>query len=411
MRTDIIITLAAVILIGSASSQAAKRKTTPEPPIPVLLDSAAIAIDDYDAIRAESLLDRVETALDKQRKETPGARERMDSLRAELMPLRSMLDRVEQIAIIDSIAVSRDDFFKVYALSASAGALRGDGQLPTQWEAARPSTAYLTENGRTVVFAQSDSAGMSRLMETSLLSDGMWDIPLPMDDNLGEGGDANYPWLMTDGVTLYYANNGENSLGGYDIFITRRNGDGGFYQPQNVGFPYNSRYDDYMLAIDEEAGTGWWATDRNQLGDKITIYRFVTSDLRRNYPPDMVGLGAKARIDDWRSTQEPGVDYSKYAVLPEAGQDNNSGREFELALPDGRVLTRYDQLPAGAARELMRDRVDAVKQLQTDRRRLEVLRRNWQRGADENQIRSLEQELLHTRTRIKELGNQIISLL
>ena len=56
-------------------------------------------------------------------------------------------------------------------------------------------------------------------MQSSRLADGSWEQPEPLGDVLNEGGDANFPFLMSDGVTLYFANDGENSLGGYDIFI------------------------------------------------------------------------------------------------------------------------------------------------------------------------------------------------
>ena len=36
--------------------------------------------------------------------------------------------------------------------------------------------------------------------------------------SLNEQGNVNYPFLMSDGITLYYASDGEGSLGGYDIF-------------------------------------------------------------------------------------------------------------------------------------------------------------------------------------------------
>ena len=39
--------------------------------------------------------------------------------------------------------------------------------------------------------------------------------------SLNEQGNVNYPFLMSDGITLYYASDGEGSLGGYDIFVTR----------------------------------------------------------------------------------------------------------------------------------------------------------------------------------------------
>lgn len=47
-----------------------------------------------------------------------------------------------------------------------------------------------------------------------------WSEPEPLM-SLNEQGNVNYPFLMSDGITLYYASDGEGSLGGYDIFVTR----------------------------------------------------------------------------------------------------------------------------------------------------------------------------------------------
>ena len=43
------------------------------------------------------------------------------------------------------------------------------------------------------------------------------------------------------------------ALEGCDIFMTRNNGEG-ICNQKNIGMPYNSPYDDYMLAIDEGVG-------------------------------------------------------------------------------------------------------------------------------------------------------------
>ncbi|MDE6081303.1 MAG: hypothetical protein K2F70_03435, partial [Muribaculaceae bacterium] len=116
---------------------------------------------------------------------------------------------------------------------------------------------------------------------------------------------------MNDGVTLYFANDGENSIGGYDIFITRRNDEGKFFQPQNLGMPYNSPYNDYMLAIDEQNGVCWWATDRNKIPGKVTIYTFIPSEMRVNYEVDDPDLASYARIDSYKKTWAEGKDYTK----------------------------------------------------------------------------------------------------
>lgn len=43
---------------------------------------------------------------------------------------------------------------------------------------------------------------------------------------------------MADGVTLYYASDGEGSLGGYDIFVTRYDSESSSYlRPDNIECP------------------------------------------------------------------------------------------------------------------------------------------------------------------------------
>ena len=216
----------------------------------------------------------------------------------------NMLDRVEQIEVIDSIVVDSEDFFSHFRLSAESGSINPPDVLPANFSAAHPTIVYEPESGRQMIWAAPDNEGVFKLMSSSLLYGDDWEKPAPLGDDLGEGGDANYPFLMPDGITLYFANDGENSLGGLDIFISRRNEDG-FLQPQNIGMPYNSPYDDYMFAIDELTGVGWWATDRNRIPGKVTIYVFIPSELRKNVDPDNPDISRLARLSSIKDTWKP----------------------------------------------------------------------------------------------------------
>ena len=227
----------------------------------------------------------------------------------------NMLGRVENIEIIDSMVVDADTFFRHYRLSPESGSLNAPADvLPERFTAADPTVVYEPESRREMIWAAPDTTGTFRLLSSAALTDGQWERPALLGSggeadaiDLGEGGDANYPFLMPDGITLYFANDGENSLGGLDIFISRR-GDNGFLQPQNLGMPYNSPYDDYMLAIDELTGVGWWATDRNRIPGKVTIYVFIPSELRQNIDPDDPTLASRARIDAIRDSWRPDTD-------------------------------------------------------------------------------------------------------
>jgi len=206
-----------------------------------------------------------------------------------------------------------------------------------------------------MLWAAPDSTGHRQIVESIKLTDDSWSNPSPISDNLSENGDNDYPFMMADGVTLYFANNGNESIGGYDIFVaTRDTATDSYLQPRNIGMPYNSPYDDYMLAIDELNGIGWWATDRNQLDDKLTIYVFVPNELRRNYDSDIDDIESYARISDYKATQE-GQDYSE--LMKEISEISTSTvtkkEDFRFPIGGGKIYTTLNDFKSTNAKNLM----------------------------------------------------------
>lgn len=210
---------------------------------------AKIATAQYRPDDARDYYDTYRTQMRKNKKSVP---ESVEQEISRLVLMENMLSRVEKIAVIDSLVVDADGFFEHYRLSPEAGRLvTGDmARIPDA------EMAFVPQNNTEILYALPDSAGNFVLMGAGILDDGSVDHPAPLEgDELAGGGNAEYPFLLSDGLTLYYANDGEGSIGGYDIFLTRRSDDG-YLQPQNIGMPYNSPYDDYLLAIDETTGAG-----------------------------------------------------------------------------------------------------------------------------------------------------------
>lgn len=273
--------------------------------------------------------------------------EQYDNYSQALKTAENFLERVEKISVIDSITVPKEGFFKAYRLPVSSGVL-GDGSALPRNLGNRVNYVFTNERDDYKLWSASDTTGILRIMESTKLTDGDWSSPAPLDSVLFDNGDAAYPFLMSDGVTLYYADNGENSIGGYDIMVAVRDAaDGSFMQPSNLGFPYNSPYDDYLLAIDELNGVGWWATDRNQLDDELTVYVFVVNDLRENYPPDFEDIISFARIDDYITTQPEDADYDNLLATIRAIETSKVRKkdEFFINAPGGIVYRRFDELP------------------------------------------------------------------
>lgn len=327
----------------------------------------------------------------------------------------TMLDRVEKVIVIDSIVVDKDKFFKAYCIAPTTGAIVSPAALPQGFEAASPATVYVNESGERMIWGEPGKDGKIHLVESNHLADGSWEKPHDIGDGLRLGADANFPFLLPDGQTLYYASNGEGSLGGYDIYITRRDDDGTYLMPTNLGMPYNSPADDYLLAIDEATGAGWWATDRNLIPGKVTIYVFVPQELRDNYPvgetPDLID---RARITSIAATQRPGQDYTKYleaiANTAPAGSRERNDDTFMLSLPDGRVLTSMAWFKSPEAADLMVEYLEAVREYNAQIAQLAGMRARYANGRKElaDDIMAEETEVARQRTLLRTMRNKVI---
>lgn len=354
---------------------------------------------------AEADLEKYRTLTKKARQ---AASKEADEIGNRIERMSAMMERVENIVIIDSLAVDRATFFEAYRLSPESGAFYPSSTLPEGFTAATPTVVYTPENAGSMIWG--DGHG---LVESAQLTDGSWEEPKSLGNAINDGGTANFPYLMSDGITLYYATDGDSSLGGLDIYISRRD-NSGFLAPQNIGMPYNSPFDDYLLAIDEVTGAGWWATDRNHLGDKLTIYVFIPTDLRINYPTDEPRLAEFARVARFRDTWAPDADYSALlTAIDNTGPDSREPEiDFEFAMPGGRVYHYWDDFHSSSARTKMEILTDTMDEDRAARAELASLRRQYADGnhALSDRILRLENQINTRRDNMARLRNEIIQL-
>ena len=193
--------------------------------------------------------------------------------------ITNMREMTQQIIIVDSIVVNKDEFLASIRLSSESGELMNTGSF---FRNQQQGTLYLNEMGNKIYFSQPEGA-VQKLFTADKLGN-EWSKPQPLQ-GLSEGIDeASYPFMLSDGVTFYFAGKGEESIGGYDIFMTRYDSrSGSFLKPENIGMPFNSEANDYMYAVDEANHIGYFATDRRQPEGMVCVYTFIPSDTRKTY--------------------------------------------------------------------------------------------------------------------------------
>lgn len=130
---------------------------------------------------------------------------------------------------------------------------------------------YMTERADAVYFSVADDEGFSRLMKMEKLIGG-WGEMTQLRGLEGRWNDIA-PVLMTDGVTVYFASDRPGGMGGYDIYKTTYDPETRTYsEPVNMGVPFNSAFDDFLLMPDEFNGRAWFSSGRETAGtDSVTV--------------------------------------------------------------------------------------------------------------------------------------------
>lgn len=322
-----------------------------------------------------------------------------EKLQQATLAQEMMNGQVQQIEVIDAINVPAKDFFKRFPIASASGSLVDASSLERsgKWEdLSLDGPAFLSESGNLFYVTDTADEETNRLYEGFTLSGGGLSDPRAVFD---EDVDCAYPFMLSDGCTFYFASRSESGLGGWDIFRSNRdNEDGSFMDPVNMGMPYNSPDNDYMLVVDEETGFGWWATDRNHLEDEngeelITIYLFVPTEVRRNLPPETENLPflASLKFGDDPSmihlTREDGKDeeYTRLlnAIASVSPAPKAEKMEFTFNAPDGKIYTNYSQLPSNA-RSLMQAYRKAVFEKERAEEELQSLYSTASAGASDS---------------------------
>ena len=207
--------------------------------------------------------------------------------------ITNMREMTQQILIIDSIVADKDQVLAQIHLSEDAGQLMTSKTFTGK---AVSGQAFVNEMGNKAYLSLPDDSLKLQLYTCDLLG-GEWSQPEALqglNDGLIE---TSYPYMLADGQTLYFAGQGEESIGGYDIFFTRYDAHSGrFLKPENLGMPFNSEANDYLYVIDEYRQLGYFVTDRRQPEGKVCIYIFVPAESRQTYD---AGVYSEQQIRDF----------------------------------------------------------------------------------------------------------------
>jgi len=112
------------------------------------------------------------------------------------------------------------------------------------WE----SHASISKDGKQLFFTSNRVGGFGDLdiYVSEKLPDGTWGFPKNIGGEINTSWNENSPFLTEDGNRLFFSSEGQNGMGGFDIFYSKKV-NGKWTKPINIGYPINTSDDNLFF--------------------------------------------------------------------------------------------------------------------------------------------------------------------
>ncbi len=142
--------------------------------------------------------------------------------------------------------------------------------------------ASITKDGSTLYFVSDREGGYGGKDIWYSVKDnkGRWGTPVNLGDVINTPFGEESVFIAEDGQTLYFASEAHNSMGGYDIFKSKQDGNGTWSEPQNLGYPLNSFADDVFYMPIGDGSVAYYSRTP-EAGGEMRIYRIEFSQKER----------------------------------------------------------------------------------------------------------------------------------
>ena len=254
-------------------------------------------------------------------------RSRMDQSQNAL----NMTDFCADPVVVARERFSRKDFFLFYPLKNKSWRMPPHALDPSD----DGFPAYVPPGGLSLCFSAPDATGFRNLY-VSAADGSTWSYPELMGELLLSPGNEVFPMLSDDGKTLTFSSDGLHGMGGYDLYRSTWDEETGTWsEPMNMGFPYSSPGDDFLLVDSPDGRYTLFASNRDCPSDSVYIY--VTEKQPIIVRSPMHDPAALARVPAMTPLDNPTrMDHG--AAVADDTPDNGDSRRYMQMTAEARVL-------------------------------------------------------------------------
>ncbi len=198
----------------------------------------------------------------------------------------------------------------------------------------RETQPSVTPDGRTLYFSSDRPGGKGQhdLWVSRRDEADQWSFPENLGETINTSGIEMSPFIHPDNQSLYFSSDGHIGLGGYDLFVSRRDSAGNWQKPNNLGYPINTNRDEIGLIVNARGDKAYYSSDMEKSNGKdIYIFELPVKDrpLMTTYMKGKVFDAENKRLLKARLEL---IDLETGLSVYQASSDSTSG-EFLVSIP------------------------------------------------------------------------------
>ena len=192
-------------------------------------------------------------------------------------------------------------------------------------------------DGRTLYFVSNRKGGHGGMdIWKTTFDGGQWTAPENLGPEINTEFDEMSPFIHFDDHTLYFSSNRPEGMGGMDLFVAKRDDNGRWTQPTNLGYPINTEGDDNNLIVSADGRTAIFASQRDGGQGKMDLYTFELPVESR----PTVAICFKGRVSNAKDGQPVAsdiriIDLANGTTVANTSSDGKNGL-YIVSLPAGK---------------------------------------------------------------------------
>lgn len=162
-------------------------------------------------------------------------------------------------------AKAKDGSSDLFIVEMKDGAIQQPVNLPFNTGSEEIFGSF-SPDGQKIYFASNRPGGFGGfdIYETEYVGNNKWSTPRNLGDGINTSGDEICPFLLNDGLTLYYSTRPIQTGANFDIQYSTMDDMGNWYEPEKLESPINSEKDDLFYRVSPDNSRAVYFTSDNK---------------------------------------------------------------------------------------------------------------------------------------------------